>query len=123
MTQQLFIIDDDANFGKSLKRLLNCRGFQVEFFLSAQAFLDSVPGWQNGIAIVDIHMPECDGFSLMEKMHELRYSMPVILITGQTGADSRDIAMHKGAVGFLQKPFNEASLLGMIESLGNGEGE
>lgn len=91
----------------------------MDCFESAQAFLDSVPCWQKGIAIVDIHMPECDGFSLMEKMHELCYSMPVILITGQTEADFRDMAMQKGAVGFLQKPFNEASLMGLIESLEN----
>jgi len=84
--------------------------------MSAQSFLDAVPSGQKGIAIVDIHMPECDGFSLMHKMRELHYIMPVIVITGQTQADSREIAMQRGAVGFLQKPFNEQSLLDLIEA-------
>ncbi|MDH4242006.1 MAG: response regulator [Phycisphaerae bacterium] len=114
--KQLYIIDDDPHFGRSLKRLLNCRGFQAEYFMSAQSFLDAVPSGQKGIAIVDIHMPECDGFSLMHKMRELHYIMPVIVITGQTQADSREIAMQRGAVGFLQKPFNEQSLLDLIEA-------
>lgn len=120
---RLFIVDDNKSFGKSLKRLLSAMGVIADYFDSAQAFLDSVPCWQRGIAILDIHMPGGDGFSLMEKMRELRYRMPVILITGQTEADSRDVAMQKGAVGFLQKPFNEASLLGLIESLENEQGE
>jgi len=108
---QFYIVDDDQSFGKSLKRLLNARGMYAEYFGSAQSFLDSVPSSQNGCAIVDIHMPECDGFGLMDKMQQMHYGMPVIIITGQTLLDSRDLAMQKGAVGFLQKPFSEESLL------------
>ena len=113
--QHLYIIDDDQNFGRSLKRLLTCKGYPAEHFASAQAFLDSVPSGQKGVAIVDMHMPECDGLELIDKMHELHYVMPVVVVTGQTQADSRDIALRRGAVGFLQKPFNEASLIALIE--------
>ncbi|WP_455388374.1 response regulator transcription factor [Petrachloros mirabilis] len=120
--QHLFIIDDDTHFGKSLRRLLNCKGFQTEYFSSAQSFLDAVPSGQNGIAIVDVHMPMVDGFSLIGKMRELRYSMPVIVITGQTEVDSRDIAMQMGAIGFLQKPFNEQSLMDLIEAHSDDNG-
>ena len=111
----LYIIDDDLSFGRSLRRLLTCKGFRVDHFASAQAFLDSVPSGQKGIAIIDIHMPDIDGFTLMDKMRVLRYDMPAIMITGQTQADSRDLALQKGAIGFLQKPFNESSLLALIE--------
>ena len=36
-------------------------------------------------------------------------------MTGQTGDDTRDVALQKGAIGFLQKPFNEQSLLDLLE--------
>jgi FixJ family two-component response regulator len=111
----LFIVDDDQNFGRSLKRLLSVKGFQAYYFGSAKAFLDSVPPGQKGIAIIDIHMPECDGFELMDKMHELHYEMPVIVVTGQSQADSRNVVLGRGAVGFLQKPFSDFSLLDVIE--------
>ena len=113
---RIFIVDDDTSFGRSLKRLLNARGFAAEHFDSAQAFLDSVLYDQKGLAVVDIHMPECDGFELMKKMHAMGYSLPVIVITGHSQANSRDEAMQRGAVGFLEKPFGERSLLDMIES-------
>lgn len=113
---KIFIVDDDKSFGRSLKRLLNARGFAAECFASARAFLDSVPFDQKGIAVVDIHMPEWDGFWLIDKMQEMHYSMPVIVITGQTEAGSRDRAFQRGAVGFLQKPFNQQSLMDLIEA-------
>ena len=112
----IFIVDDDKSFGRSLMRLLNTEGMTTYCFESADAFLDSVPSGQKGIAIVDIYMPECDGFSLMDKMHDMSYSMPVILITGNAKHDTLDMAMQRGAVGFLQKPFVARSLLEIIDA-------
>jgi FixJ family two-component response regulator len=119
-TTHFYIVDDDTSFCKSLKRLLNARGFSADCFGSAQSFLDSVPSDQRGYTIVDIHMPDCDGFALMEKMHEMNYHMPVIIITGQPLADNRDTALEKGALGFLQKPFSEDSLLELVRQDMNG---
>lgn len=109
-----YIVDDDQSFCKSLKRLLNARGISADCFGSAQSFLDSIPAGQQGYAVVDINMPDSDGFELMDKMRALNYSMSVIIITGQTQADTRDLAMQKGALGFLQKPFSEESLLELV---------
>lgn len=109
-----FIIDDDLSFARSLKRLLDVEGAPAHTFTSAQSFLDSVHPDQRGFALIDIHMPEMDGVHLLDKMRELHYSMPVILISGQTAKDSRDMALKKGALGFLQKPFSAESLLELI---------
>jgi two-component system response regulator FixJ len=116
------MVDDDASFGDSLQFLFQSRGYTAFVFRSAKAFLDSVPSEQKGIAIVDLHMPGCDGFELMDKMRELHYEMPVIVVTGQSQAYSRDEALERGAVGFLQKPFSEQSLLELIEEHETGEG-
>ena len=115
----VFVVDDDCSFRKSLQRMLQSRGMSVCCFESASAFLDSVPSGQTGIAIVDIHMELQDGFSLLDKMKTLGYTIPVILITGQADSSSRDMAMDRGAVGFLQKPFLERSLMSLIEELQN----
>jgi len=109
------IVDDDRSFGKSLKRLLNVRGIMADYFESAAAFLNSVPAERTtGIVIADIHMPECDGFQLMDKMHATGYHLPVIVITGHTETDAEETAMARGAAGFLRKPFDEVSLLALI---------
>ena len=116
--EPVYIIDDDLSFGRSLKRLLNARGLTADCFSSAQSFLDSVfPGLTEGIAIVDINMPGCDGFALMDKMHDLGFRIPVIVITGKPHIDSHSRAMERGAMGYLEKPFSEGSLLELIETI------
>lgn len=110
-----YIVDDDLSFGKSLKRLLNARGMGADYFGSAQSFLDSIPPDQRGYAIVDIHMPDISGIALMNRMREMNYVMRVIIITGQPQADNRNMAIDGGALGFLQKPFSEESLLELVK--------
>lgn len=110
----IYIVDDDQSFGKSLRRLLNTRGFSANHYGSAQSFLDSVPPSQEGYAVVDIQMPECNGFGLIDKMRALHYSIRVIMITGRVSDDARELALQKGALGLLQKPFSEESLLELL---------
>jgi FixJ family two-component response regulator len=114
---RIFIVDDDTSFGKSLVRLLGARGFVAEYFPSAQSFMDSILPDQPGIAIIDIHMPVCDGFVLLEKMRRLHFGMPVIFVTGQAHTDDRDMALHFGAKGFLLKPFSAESLLELLQEI------
>jgi FixJ family two-component response regulator len=117
----IYIVDDDPSFGRSLRRLLNARGVSADHFESAKAFLDSVPpDRKEGIVFVDIRMPDCDGFALMDEMHARGYRMPVIVITAHARNDTHKIAMKRGAAGFLEKPFNERLLLDLIESLNRG---
>jgi FixJ family two-component response regulator len=53
----------------------------------------------------------------MDSMKKMGYGMPVILVTGKTEANTRDLAIEAGAVGFLQKPFLEDSLMSLIKEL------
>ncbi|NWG75417.1 MAG: response regulator [Rubrivivax sp.] len=118
-----WIVDDDMQFGKSLRRMLKSRGISAEYFGSARSFLDSVPPGQPGFAIVDINMPDCNGFDLIQKMRDLHYDMPVILITGNVQSALRDMAMQCGAIGYLQKPFSEESLLELARKYEHGADE
>jgi two-component system, LuxR family, response regulator FixJ len=95
-------------------RLLNASGFSSYYFGSAQSFLNSVSPDQHGYALVDIHMPECDGFCLIDKMQALHYDMHVIVISGRAQSDAAEIALKRGAVGMLEKPFSEKSLLELL---------
>ena len=118
----IYIVDDDPSFGRSLKRLLSARGIRADYFESVKAFLDSVPpDRKEGIVVVDIHMPDCDGFELIDKMDARGYRMPVIVITAHAWEDTQKIAKERGAMGFLEKPFDERRLLDLIESQDKGE--
>jgi FixJ family two-component response regulator len=116
-TKYIYVVDDDQSFGSSLKRLLEAKGIAAEHFASAQAFLDAVPSdKENAIAIIDLHMPECNGLQLIERMQDAGYHMPVIVITGQAQPNTEDIVLKLGAIGFLQKPFSDQSLFELIKA-------
>ena len=120
----IYIVDDHESFGRSLKRLLTVKGHEVEYFSSPHLFLETVTAAKvQGMAIIDIYMPECDGFSLMDRMREMGIKLPVIVITGHDDPDTENMAMRYGAVGFLRKPVDEESLLTMIRLQGSGNPE
>jgi FixJ family two-component response regulator len=118
LLSNIYIIDDDRSFGKSLVRLLNASGFSSHYFESAQSFFSSILPDQHGYVLVDVHMPECDGFCMIDKMHALHYDMKIIAITGCAQSDAAEIASKKGTVGFLEKPFSEKSLLELLKKAG-----
>jgi FixJ family two-component response regulator len=108
----VFVVDDDASMRKSLARLLRSAGYAVEAFASAQEFLASAPEGEGPSCIVlDIRMPGLDGLDLQEELVSRDYAMPIVFITGHGDVPSSVSAMKKGAVDFLEKPFDDSELL------------
>ena len=112
----IYIVDDDDKCRQSLKRLLKSLEYFVEDFSSAQCFLDSVPvDNMSGLLILDLRMPGMDGFALQKRVNELRISLQIIIITADAQSGDREQALREGAIEFLQKPFQEESLLELIK--------
>lgn len=114
---KIYIVDDDESVRRALSRLMKSAGYETETFDSARFFLDSVPPDTKGILILDIRMPDIEGFQLQERLKALHSSLKVIFITAHAEAGDRERAIEAGAKGFLQKPFNDKSLLDLINSI------
>ena len=109
------IIDDDASVRAAEARLLTSMGFVVHAFASAQEFLAS-PRLRDSLCIVaDVEMPGMSGLELQDHLIAHGASIPVIFVTGGPEDSIRERAMKGGAVCFLSKPFDEASLLECVE--------
>lgn len=109
------VIDDDESVRRALKRLLKSAGYSVEVFSSAHDFLDRrFSNDSSGLLILDIQMPEMDGFELMDVLSSSRGKWPVIFITAHDNPGTKARAIDGGAVAFLQKPFDDTLLLDAI---------
>ena len=108
------VVDDDESVRSSLQRLLRSMDFTVKAFSSAREFLDQGPLDHYGCAIVDIRMPEMDGFGLQKQLLESGVKLPVIFITAYEDPGVRARAIQAGAMAFLQKPFNDPDLMEAI---------
>jgi len=106
----VYIVDDDEAVRDSLRWLLEANTYRVKAFASAEAFLGEYREDQPGILIVDVRMPGMSGLQLQEELLARNSHMPVVFITGHGDVPMAVNTMKKGAVDFLEKPFNETDL-------------
>jgi len=114
---KIYIVDDEESVCIALKRLIRSSGHIAETFNSAVSFLDSVTPHDEGILILDVRMPKMDGFQLQEKLNAMNSRLKIIFITAHASAEEKERTMKAGAKAFLQKPFDDDSLLNLINSL------
>ncbi|HTT97036.1 MAG TPA: response regulator FixJ [Rhizomicrobium sp.] len=109
----IFIIDDEPSVRESLRALLESVGHRVKDYGSAHAFLADHPT-HDGCAISDIRMPEMDGLELQEEIARRGLGIPVIIMTGHGDVPLAVRAMKAGAIDFLEKPFDDETMLGSV---------
>ena len=105
------IVDDDALARDGLSDLVESLGYKAIAFESAEHFLQSSMLAETAWLITDLQMPGLNGLELQEALRSQGYHTPVIVITAFPNEKHRTRALDNGAVGFLSKPFDEASLI------------
>jgi FixJ family two-component response regulator len=121
--KQIFIVDDDASVCRALGVLLVTYGFTVDTFTSAEEFFRAVPKSVPGCLILDIHMPGLDGWETQQRLLKSGSSRPVIIMSADKNGWFNERALKAGAVGFLQKPFNDQALVDLIKVAVEKKGE
>mgnify|MGYP001120972032 CR=1 FL=1 len=110
------LVDDVADVRIALTRLVSSAGFEVETFESGAAFLQSLDDHEPDCVLLDLHMPGTNGFDVQRAMEPAHASVPVIVITGHDGSESRSRALSGGAKGYLCKPVDGERLLETIDA-------
>ena len=117
MTQSeptVFIVDDDPSVLKGLCLLMKSVELNVETYSSAQEFLDSYNPDRPGCLLIDMRMPGISGLELQEILQSRNILIPTIIITGYGEVMDAVQAMKKGAIDFIEKPFNGQYLLDQV---------
>jgi two-component system, LuxR family, response regulator FixJ len=110
----IYVVDDDDTFRKSLQWLLESVGLAVRTFATAAEFLEGyVPG-SPGCLVLDIRMPGMSGLQLQDQLDSRGIGMPVIFLTGHGDVPMAVAAVKKGALDFIQKPYNDQQLLDLV---------
>lgn len=110
----VFVVDDDPSIRKSLTRLIASVGFKVETFASAQEYLKQDPCEGPACLVLDVRMPGMSGLDLQAELTSTGLCIPMIFITGHGNVPMSVKAMKAGAVDFIEKPFDEQTLLDAI---------
>ena len=113
----VYIVDDDEAVRDSLRWLLEANSYRVRAYASAESFLAEYDEQQPGVLIVDVRMPGMSGLELQEQLIARKSSMPVVFITGHGDIPMAISTMKKGAVDFLEKPFDETALREIVSRM------
>jgi two-component system response regulator FixJ len=108
------VIDDDDAVRESLAFLLETDGLPVKTYESAEAFLGSLGEGKAGCVITDVRMPGMSGLDLVKRLRDLKAGIPVVMITGHADVPMAVEAMKAGVVDFIEKPFDDEVLLGVV---------
>jgi len=112
----VYVIDDDPAMRDSLEFLLSSAGFETQCFETAEAFLNSPRDSRPACILSDIRMPGKSGVDLLDHVKRAGDDLPVVLMTGHGDVALAVEAMKRGAVDFVEKPFEEARLIGAVQT-------
>ena len=110
----IYIIDDEPEMCRSLALLLAAEGLDAQCFDSADIFLKRQELLPVGIIVCDVVMPGTSGVELIRNMESLARVDPVIVIAGHADVALAVETMKAGALDFVEKPFDAATILAAI---------
>jgi FixJ family two-component response regulator len=106
------VVDDEPQFCRALARLLKTYGFDVVTFTQGQEFLSAYECHLPACLILDLHMPDLNGFEILERVAARH--MPVLVVTGHDQPGNAERVNSSGASGYFLKPVKETKLLAAI---------
>ncbi len=115
-TPLVHVVDDDEALRDSLRWLLESAGHRVATYTSAESFLETDAAEQGGCLLLDIRMPGMSGLELQDELKRRGHAIPIIFITGHGDVPMAVNAVKKGALEFIEKPFNDQALLVLIDN-------
>lgn len=89
-------------------------GFRACAFAGGSTFLSSLESERPDCVVLDLHMPEMNGFEVQEQLRRSPQPVPVVVITGHHTVEARQRALEAGAVDYLRKPVDDEALLGVV---------
>ncbi len=110
----LFVVDDDPKSRKAMVALASSMKIRSETFASAEEFLDRYDPSLRGCALVDYRLGGMDGLQLLDRLRAMGGLLPVVLISAYGAAPLAARAMKRGAVAFVEKPYQNDDLVDAI---------
>ena len=108
------VLDDEPQMCKALGRLLKTYGFEVVTFALGADLLAACASRLPDCLLLDLHMPDLNGFEVLERLATQHLLVPAVVITGHDQPGYAERVRALGGVDYLLKPLNEAQLLAAI---------
>ncbi|MBL7826003.1 MAG: response regulator transcription factor [Saprospiraceae bacterium] len=108
---RILLVEDEDHIREAVKINLELDGYEVVSTSNGKKALDMIAGQHFDLLLLDVMLPEVDGFSITEQVRLTNLEVPILLLTAKDTAQDRISGLKKGADDYLTKPFNLEELL------------
>lgn len=109
------LVDDDDSVRRAVGFILKTSGFLVKSYESGIELLKDARKLDPGCILLDIRMPGMDGLDVQQELQKIGIKLPVIIMTGHGDIPLSVRAIKAGAIDFIEKPFDKATLLHALD--------
>jgi two-component system OmpR family response regulator len=113
----ILLAEDDENLGELLSKFLQSKNFNVDLSKNGKIAFEKFVGGQYDFCILDVMMPEMDGFTLASEIRETDKQIPILFLTAKSMKDDKLKGFQMGADDYLTKPFSMEELLARITAI------
>jgi RNA polymerase sigma factor (sigma-70 family) len=113
-TGTVLVVEDDILLQRALGRLFRTAGYRVELFDSVPAFLRHPAAPGPACLVLDLHLPDGNGFEILERLEAEGRALPAVVVTAHGDVPTTVRAMKSGAIELLEKPFDNRALLAAV---------
>ncbi len=114
MTMRILIVDDEVDFATTLSERLEIRGYDLQIAHSGSEALTLIKEQTPDIVLLDINMPDMNGFETLEAILHIAPDVSVYMLTGHAYESHKDESFEKGAKDCLTKPIDLKLLIEKI---------
>lgn len=115
MPERILIIDDEKEIADLIELYLNNENYSVFKFYSALDALESIKSTEFDLAVLDIMLPDINGFTLCKKIRE-KYNYPIIMLTAKNEETDKITGLTLGADDYITKPLRPLELVARIKA-------
>ena len=115
MANRILVVDDEKEIADVIELYLKNEGFEVEKYYKGKDALNSIERKAPDLALLDIMMPDVDGFSVLKKIRK-KHNFPVIILTAKTEPMDKINGLSLGADDYIAKPFNPLELVARVKA-------
>ncbi len=112
---RVLLVDDEENIRYIVKLALEMAGFEVAVAECGAEVIGLVSSFQPRVIVLDIMLPDIDGFTLLRRIRDRGCSAPVVFLTARDGTDDRVRGLTTGGADYVVKPFAVAELVARVK--------
>lgn len=115
MSSKILVLDDEKEIADVIALYLRNDGYEVETVYTGRGALAAIERNQPDLALLDVMLPDVDGFRILQKIRE-KYRFPVIMLTAKTEYTDKIAGLTLGADDYIAKPFNPLELVARVKA-------